>query len=106
MASVTIEQFEELYKAAPEGTSRKRLARLLGVTLPTTPISEQLEAATLVKHTPKASKTNKNPKEKVYVSIPNLQLDNGEPVRGFWVNAEVARQVFERGLEVCNQNNL
>lgn len=106
MANVTIEQFEELYKTAPEGTSRKRLARLLGVTLPTPSISEQLEAAEIVRHTPKTSKTNKTPKEKVYVSIPNLQLDNGEPVRGFWVNAEVARQVFERGLEVCDKNNI
>jgi len=106
MANVTLEQFEALYKAAPAGTSRKRLARLLGVTLPVDSISKQLEAAALVTHTAEVSKSNPTPKQKVYVSIPNLLLDGGDSARGFWVNADVAREIFARGLEICDQNNL
>ena len=106
--SMTLEQFEAFASTLPEGTDRRKVARALGLTLPVevAPLTNQLAEAGIVKHTPKASKANPKPAEKVYVSIPSLTIDENNGTRGFWVNAEVARQVFQRGLEVCDAAGL
>ena len=108
MANMTLKQFEAFASTLPESADKRKVARALGLTLPVEvpPLTDQLKDAALVKHTPKASKANPKPAEKVYVSIPGLQIDEATGTRGFWVNAEVARQVFQRGLEVCDENNL
>lgn len=105
---MTLEQFEAFASTLPEGTDKRKVARALGLTLPVEvpALTDQLAGAGIVKHTPKASKANPKPAEKVYVSIPSLTIDESNGTRGFWVNAEVARQVFQRGLAVCDENGL
>lgn len=107
--AMTFEQFEELAKTLPEGTDHRRVARALGVELPPEPVApldEQLADTSLVKHTPKATKRNPSPEEVAYVSVPSLKLDESSGTRGFWVNTRVARQIANKILEVCDENNL
>lgn len=105
---MTLDQFEAFASTLPEGADRRKVARALGLTLPVEvpPLADQLKEAAVVKHTPKASKANPKPTEKTYVSIPSLQIDEATGTRSFWVNAEVARQVFARGLEICDEAGL
>jgi hypothetical protein len=108
MAIMTVEQFEQFAKSLPEGTDQRKVARAMGVELPVEikPISEQLAGVSIVKHTPKATKNNATPAEKVYVSVPSLKLDQAEGTRSFWVSTKVARQVAEQIIRTLDANNL
>jgi hypothetical protein len=69
-------------------------------------LSEQLSKIGVVKHTPKASKRVPAPQETLYVAVPSLKLDENSGTRSFWVNTRVAREVAQRILEVCDENDL
>lgn len=105
----TIEQFLELAKSLPENVDRRRLAKTMGFDLPKEPVvikpvTEQLKAAKVLKHTPK-TKTAKAV-ERSYVEIPVVQLEENNSTRKVWVRAEIAREAFKRGLELCDEYNL
>jgi len=106
--TMTLEQFEEFAKTLPETADKRKVARALGLELPVEirPLDEQLAEASVVKHTPKATKRNPNPQEATYVSVPSLKLDENSGTRSFWVNTRVARQVAERMLALCDENDL
>jgi len=104
--TMTLEAFNDLAKTLPENVSRKRLASVLGFELPTETVEKQLEKVAVVKHTPKANKKNPTQTERTYITIPGLDLGDGQSTRGVWVSAEVARRVFEKGLEVCDKEGL
>lgn len=108
MANVTLEQFEELTKDLDENVDRRKVARALGLTIPVEilPLDEQLNKVALKQHTTKATKRNPDPQETTYITVPSLKLDENSGTRGFWVKAEVARQVAERILAVCDDNDL
>ena len=104
MATMTLEQFEIFAKTLPEGANRRKLAKALGLELPpdpVAPLADQLGEVEVIKHTPKAAK-GQTATERTYVSVPNLKLSDTESARGFWVRADVARQVANRILEVCD----
>ena len=104
---ISLEQFEEITKGLPEDVDRKKVAKALGLELPTEPpppLDQQLAQAAIVTHTPKITKRNPEPQENTYVSIPSLKLDTASGTRGFWVNTRVARQVAERMLALCDEN--
>jgi len=108
MANMTLEQFEEFAKNLPEDADHRKVAKALGVEIPVVvlPLTEQLAAVAVKKHVPKATKRNENPQETTYVTVPSLKLDATSGTRGFWVNSRVARQIAERILSVCDDNDL
>lgn len=110
MANVikTVEQFMAYAETLPESVDRKKLAKALGIVLPVEvkPLPEQLAEAKLVTHTPKAKEGGPEPTERTYVEIPALQVDESSRTRKVWVRAEIAREAFKRGLELCDKHNL
>ena len=105
---MTLEQFEKFASSLPENIDRGKVARAMGLELPVEvkPIEEQLQGVGLVKHTPKQTKRNAEPRETLYVGVPSFKLDQNSGTRGFWVNARVARRVAEQILKVCDDNSL
>ena len=108
MAVMTLEQFEAFAKNLSQDVDKKKVAKAMGIELPIEikPLTEQLAAVGVVKHTPKVTKRNAAPQETTYVEVPSLKLDQTSGTRGFWVNAKVARQIAQRILEVCDTNKL
>ena len=109
MATVmTLEQFEKFASNLPENVDRRKVAKAMGLELPVEvkPLGEQLQGIGLVKHTPKQTKKNAEPRETLYVEVPFLKLDQNSGTRGFWVNARVARKIAEQIIRVCDDNSL
>lgn len=108
MANMTVEQFESFAANLPEDVDKRKVARALGVELPVEilPLDEQLAETKVVSHMPKTTKNNPNPKEATYVSVPSLKLDQTSGTKGFWVNTRVAREVAQRILAVCDENDI
>lgn len=104
---MSLEQFEEFAKTLPEDADKRRVARALGLKLPVVilPMSEQLAAASVVEHELKATK-NRAASKRNYVQVPALKIDEQTSTRPVMINARVARAVFERGLALCDENNL
>lgn len=104
---MTAEQFEEFFSKLPEGTiDRAKLARTLGVELPIDPIADQLSKVKIVKHTPKVTKRNPSPVESEYVSVPSLKLSKDSGTKAFWVKTSVVREVAEKLVAFCDDNDL
>jgi hypothetical protein len=105
---MTLEQFEKFAATLPENVDRRKVARAMGLELPVEvkPLTEQLQSVGLVKHTPKQTKKNAEPRETLYVEVPSLKLDQTSGTRGFWVNARVARKIAEQIIKVCDDNSL
>lgn len=103
----TIEQFLALAENLPENVNRRHLAKQFGLVLPKEPVEikpvgEQLQAAKLLNHKPKSGKGP----ERTYVEFPAIKLAENNSTRSVWVRAEVAREVFQRGLELCDKHNI
>jgi hypothetical protein len=107
-AVMTLEQFEQFAANLPENVDRRKVAKAMGIELPVEvkPIDEQLQKICLVKHTPKQTKRNTEPRETLYVDVPSMKLDQNSGSRGFWVNARIARKIAEQIIVVCDQNKL
>ena len=106
--AMTLKQFEEFAKNLPKDADRRKVAKALGLKLPVViePLDKQLRAVGVKQYTPKVTKTNPNPQETTYVTVPSLKLNENSGTKGFWVNAKVARAVAARILDICDANDL
>ena len=96
---MSLEQFNAKFGDLPED-QRRAVARSLKVKLPfeAKPVSEQIKAAKIGKHTTKGGK------EREYIMFPTLQVSEDETVRSVWVPARHARDFAAQLLKICDTN--
>lgn len=108
MSKITIDEFNAFAISLPENVNKRKLAMALGLELPRDPIptlDKQLEDMKVIKHSPKTD-GDKQSVERMYIEIPALKLDGTTGTRKVWIRAEIAREAFKKGLELCDKHNL